>query len=185
MIAPQTLSKNQKQILLHRHRVDVDNIVRWRRRDRFKVMFLWIMPVLTVGLLLLDEASSASYYDRPVELVTWSLAAFLLVGNTVVFIAFWRAVRRNQRSDAPTSYYWHALFRDHIGLRSPAFVRWTHSIGSLAVFSAAMMTERPVLAATWLAAVAAGGVRNHWEERLVRRELNAIDPESLDQTRAA
>ena len=177
MINPDSLSAHQKRYLQQHYRLDVDERVRFRRRDRFAIMFLWIQPLLAAGLLWEGTPASPAFSARPAEYATWSLVAFTLLGSAAVFLADWSRVRRLQRG-SQSSEVWYALFRHRIGPPKPAFLPWLGWANSLAIVFIAALTGRPILAATWVLTMAAVIVHGGWNDRIVRHELEKIERES-------
>jgi hypothetical protein len=139
------------------------------------MMFLWIMPALAAGLVFADIPGSVRLSERPAEILTWCLSTFLLSGEVFIFATIWKHVRDIQCPIGPPTFYWRLLFRDTIGLPSPAFVRWTHLTGAFAIALAAGLTARPLLAATWITTTIAGVLRRSWEQKTVERALETIE----------
>ncbi len=175
MINPDSLSPHQKRYLQQRYRLDVDEKVRFRRRDRFAIMFLWIGPLLAAGLLWDGAPGSPAYSAKPAEYATWSLVAFILFGSAIVFLADWSRIRRGRQGSQSSEFIWYTLFRHRIRPPTPGFVRWVGRASSLAIVLVAVLTRRPILAAAWALAIAAINAHGRWEDRIVRRELKNIE----------
>jgi len=173
-ILPETLTTEQKLFLRRRYRLDVENTVRSRRRHRLQIMFLWVMPLLAFGLVVLD-APQGPLAERPTEIVVWSLSVFLLIAEPIVLLWLWLGTRKHPASSERLCFEWYVLFRDRIGRSSPAFVRWTHRICAIAIVAAAMVTGRPALAAAWVVAMSLGIARHVWEDRAVTGALDMFD----------
>ncbi len=179
MISPDSLSPHQKRYLRQRYRLDVDEKARFRRRDRFAIMFLWIGPLLAAGLLWDGTPRSPAFSAKPAEYAAWFLVAFLLIGRAIVFLADWSRVRRGPQGSQSSEFFWYTLLQHRIRPPIPAFVRWVGWASSLAIVLIAALTGRPILAAAWALAIAALHAHDRWEDRIVRRELEKIEARSL------
>jgi len=175
MIAPETLTAGQKRFLHRRFRLDVENRVRSRRRHRFQIMFLWVLPLIALGLIFVDDPANADLAHRPTEILAWSLTAVLFAAEPLVWLWIWRGTSTPPTDEGKRDFEWYVLFRDRIGLRSPELIRWTHRISTLTIAAAALATGRPALAVAWLAAIALGVARHAWEMKAVKRALAEID----------
>src|SRR6266850_2077758 len=108
MISPDSLSPRQKRYLGQCYGLDVDEKVRFRRRDRLAIMFLWIQPLLAAGLLWDGIVGSPACLAKPAEYAAWSFVAFLLIGGAIVFAGDWIRVRRARQSSRSSEFIWYA-----------------------------------------------------------------------------